>query len=521
MLGSDGYNDKKRIKVDESRRGIAGYVYPMHNKYFVELLPQLNQTNLNLKFATAVAAYVFRLKLDVLDIFEQHRKNLWPIHVGGDRILDCGGICPDDTNIAQLPVWSFHVRHGDVKELKDIYQNRRVFEFKDFYFLASNYAETLIDTAQYSKLPAAIFVASDSDETVDFIKYSCSNSLNSDWPVADIDIDNICSLQVQVPDCRKHHGLKPPCIFASNSTERFRTKHGSHTVAALGGCIGQSCALYYQDILYYQENSPIKHLSKAEALMLNLFESIEDLYFMSTSDTLITQMSSHYSTFASLLIWARLGGMSTNTVKFIDYDLVEAGIIHCTFLHGGFKGTSQVVDGSLRWISFTKRFFEGLSKSEDDIANQIEYRMTMKDSIPHINQELFFKESRRWLGQSDIEQKNNHTFAGECPLQPSDDTRTTIASLINWGADHNEIFHYNQALICWETALNILKKLTKSQKRDLTKEAYDQFEDVLIGNIKAVRNSQLGPYSNGIVEVKKLLSLEGRKLAKMVTKSEF
>ena len=191
-------------------------------------------------------------------------------------------------------------------------------------------------------LPSAVYVASDSLETPDFVDDACADDspFLAHWPA----------------------GVPPPCMFSADPAERFRTEHGSHTVAAGGGCHGNVCAMQWYDILKYQEDGTYTELSKvrrtplpphppphprsvlvllinpaplchppslaflscygaprgplcppvaprvppwppvapcgsqARRMMVSLYEAMEDLYLLSHVSFLVGTMSSHFST---------------------------------------------------------------------------------------------------------------------------------------------------------------------------------------------------------------------------------
>ena len=91
-------------------------------------------------------------------------------------------------------------------------------------------------------LPSAVYVASDSLETPSFVAEACAadSPFLDRWPAA----------------------APRPCLFSADADARFRTEHGSHTVAAGGGCHGNVCALQWYDILKYQQDGTYTELSK-------------------------------------------------------------------------------------------------------------------------------------------------------------------------------------------------------------------------------------------------------------------
>ncbi len=98
-----------------------------------------------------------------------------------------------------------------------------------------------------------MYLASDSLDTPDFIKDACGKRslLTTAWPTA---------------------AVPPPCVFSVDPEDRFRTEHGSHTVAAGGGCHGNVCAMHWYDILKYQNDEGFKAISKPKRMMISLYE---------------------------------------------------------------------------------------------------------------------------------------------------------------------------------------------------------------------------------------------------------
>ena len=67
-------------------------------------------------------------------------------------------------------------------------------------------------------------------------------------------------------------------------------------------------------------------------MMMVLFEAIEDLYLLSHVDVFVAQMSSHFSTVAALLIWARTGAADLSNVLYLDSQLGQSGSNECAYL---------------------------------------------------------------------------------------------------------------------------------------------------------------------------------------------
>ena len=282
QMGPVGFDDSRRVRIQEERRApAAAYHFPLYNPAFSQLFVDFPYPvrNLRHKWAAALGAYVFRPKPDVLALLESRRKAVWPMHLGGDsREPHCNEYCPatnhhqDRDNATRHHnssqpeiVWGVHVRHGDLKALKDVYGNRQVYEFHEYLQAVGQRATDLatttddddddwIDCALEASssvcdgksrgissdrlLPAALYVATDSLETKEFIADACRSDSEfiTTWPEAS----------------KAAYGgghATPPCVFTVNPDDRFRTEHGSHTVAAGGGCHGNVCAMHWYDAL--------------------------------------------------------------------------------------------------------------------------------------------------------------------------------------------------------------------------------------------------------------------------------
>jgi hypothetical protein len=85
---------------------------------------------------------------------------------------------------------------------------------------------------------------------------------------------------------------------------RYRTKHGSHTVAADGACTGDHCSIPWERALEYR-SMPEHSQSKSDRIMRVLVEAAEDLFLLSLCDKLLGTAQSHFSTMAGMLVHAR------------------------------------------------------------------------------------------------------------------------------------------------------------------------------------------------------------------------
>jgi hypothetical protein len=222
ILGENGFDDDNRVKLLESRRGASVYHFPAHDPSFTKIFTKKDTVKYKRhKWASAIAAYVFRIKSSVLDLIESRKLDVWPLFLGGNSVASCGRNCPDKVEGKSPIIWSFHVRHGDVKALKDVYGNRKLFEFTDFMSAAKIKVRKLIEEERYADLPSAIYISSDSVEIADYIENTCNKGI-FDWPQAPMS----GSIQSEI----RTNSI--PCIFSVDYNDRFRTAHGSHTVAA-------------------------------------------------------------------------------------------------------------------------------------------------------------------------------------------------------------------------------------------------------------------------------------------------
>ncbi len=138
----NAYNESARLTMVEIRKGVALYHPPFGLfDYIWSARKALYPGKYDLKgkeahlWASACAAYVFRLKASVVDLFEQRSVALF----GG---LDS--------------IWGLHVRHGDLKALSKVYSYKEIFEFDDFFAAARQLSHVQKST------PKALFIATDS-----------------------------------------------------------------------------------------------------------------------------------------------------------------------------------------------------------------------------------------------------------------------------------------------------------------------------------------------------------------------
>lgn len=270
-----------------------------------------------------------------------------------------------------------------------------------------------------------------------------------------------------------------PDMLSINNSERYRTEHGSHTVAANGGCLrdekynerGMRCALNYEAIVHYQTLEEHRAVPRSVRLMRVLLESIEDIYLLSRCDVMIAQGSSHFSTLASLLLWARTGAKGMiDTVEFLDAKTIQQGFTPTAYLHGmnllnGTNGidNKNVTNGAQRWAIHTNSFISGLPTNIEVNSVRLNFdpwapdaRIKLVQGLPHVLDQLFYIEAKTWLGMA----RYKPTLPGHCPgkIKKGENPVSYAATVINLGVDHLGLSHYGQALQCWKDATQVINE---------------------------------------------------------------
>lgn len=251
-----------------------------------------------------------------------------------------------------------------------------------------------------------------------------------------------------------------------------------------------------------------------------LLEAIEDSFMLSRTNNIVTQGTSHFSSLAILVSWARTGA-DPSSVFFIDGELIESGLMQGSFLHGSLNGTSSIDPKRAfeRWVGYTHRFIEGIQY--DNLEHYKEsgngiypllplgrdsiYRFRVEELLPLVPHNVWEAERPRMMG---LVRANSTVWSGECPLAqiPDQALDQYIVDLINHGADHSND-HPNQAMRCWILADQLMeKKKAKLGSRKFAEEN-GALEEVLTENMAALRNQQMFPYSMGVEQVRKLMVL--------------
>jgi hypothetical protein len=200
-------------------------------------------------------------------------------------------------------------------------------------------------------------VASDSDRTSEVVERACGTKEQALWPLPSGHGKGNGKGQGPGKGQGKGQGQgrgqgqgkgqgQPVCVFTADPSERFRAEHGAHIVAADGGCKpvmvpdpagGRSteklgCAIPYNHVLDYRDDPELNKTPPPQRMMTVLLDAVEDLYLLSFTDVYVAQMSSHFSTVAALLIWARSGAADVSNVLYLDSQLGVSGENECAYL---------------------------------------------------------------------------------------------------------------------------------------------------------------------------------------------
>jgi hypothetical protein len=599
------YNDSARITMAEMRKGIAMYHPPMglldyiwsKGKYPDHAKSELIGKQAYL-WASAVGAYVFRIKPSLIESFERRFNHMFdPVT---SAVADSSSASSYSRIVApsSADVWGVHIRHGDLRALSNIYSYKEIFDFDDYF-------EGLVKmTSKNHYTPDKVFIATDSLEADNieklFVKFAKSykpssgkgtkkkansdddlvnevikdsrrsgdddeaededededdeeededddddededdeedededdeddndeekdfpskNSGNVKKPVASSSSSSSFTTSTDASEIMKKvfYGEKKPVFMTITNDLRYRTEHGSHTVAANGGCFrdenydkkGMRCALNYEAIVHYQALEEHRSVPRPNRMLRVYLESIEDLYILSRCTALIGQGSSHYSTLAALLIVAGHGTKNLdNRLDYLDKRGIASGVTPTAYLHGMnlLNGTNAmdsaaVKSGAQRWTVHSNHFVSGLPADKaGSFGHKVrltfdpwspDNRIHIKDGLPHINDQLFYLEARTWLGSFG---KYKPSLPGHCPGPMSTKEANPlvyIAENINLGVEHLQLSHNSQAMQCWSDAMAALAKLppftgsgpqVEQQNRHL-----EDMKSVANGNMQTMR----------------------------------
>lgn len=488
-LSHNPYNESARVMLSEIRKGVALY-HPPFGLFDYIMSNRGSSYSFNRKslgdkeahvFAAAVAAYAFRLKPELVKVFKDRHAFMFEDKVD--------------------PVWTMHVRHGDLRALSDVYLYRPTFEFEHYFERARQLSHKLKET------PGKLFVATDSMEADEIpsrfdsffkgeSKYSVSGGADDDDEYEeeeeeeyeddeyDMDEDDEEEEEEEVSDAVDEatsiewYGEKKPKAFTIENVKRYRTEHGSHTVAANGGCLrdpsysekGMRCSLNYDIIVKYQGLEEHRSVPRSYRLMRVLLESIEDMFLLSQGDAFVSQGSSHFSTLAALLTFAHTAAVDNpDRVAFVDQKAIEQGFTPSAYLHGMnlLNGTHGVQKGDVkaamqRWVIHTNSFLSGTNSKLVQHSLKLDFdpfgpqmQMTLLRGFPHLPEKSFYLEAKTWLGQT----RYKPVLPGHCPgkIKQGEDVNKYAGVVINLGVDHLEKSHSGQAIQCWKDAIKALE----------------------------------------------------------------
>jgi hypothetical protein len=564
------YNDTDRLMVGEvSRRGVALF-HPPEGLYDYVLTHQVGELGKgaqvrpediagleNNLWVAAVAAYVFRLKPSVVSQYlERYEKDfgrnaprpLWGFHIRhGDlkampkmyryktvfSFDEFFAVARDMSHVTKtMPSRLFLSSDDpDIHHIDDMYRKfamntswsgpdeatteSDIVESKseeddddDLYYDDVDLDKKLKPKKSTSKKSSRQY-----QERSQSSKVACS-SLKSASDIVAKNMENIDTMRVPEydPACRSWYAQdKHPHVFSVGNSHRYRTVHGSHTVAANGGCQkdenydkrGMKCSLEFDMITQYQTNETHLAVPRANRIFRAYAESLEDIYLLSQSDVFFGQGSSYFSTLASYLVWARTGCKDfQNSVVFLDLGHVAEGLHPTAHLHGmnlinsTYGLDPQLVPnaGMARWKIHTDNFLPALQSYAQgqrldfnpwDPKNYM--RLDMKTLLPQLPDYFFYKEARAWRMS-----RYKSIWPGSCPgpKKPDEFIDTYVLETSNMGNAMHDATLPGQALQCWKDARIAVEAEFSSLRAAGDDPASHIFlsnaYDVLKGNIKSL-----------------------------------
>jgi hypothetical protein len=477
------FDDHSRLMRTDLRRSIALY-HPPFDLYNYLSKVQTVSSSVTLHealtkqyhvWSAAVAAFVFRLKTDIIRSFIARNKELFPFT---GALLDTVG--RTSTSGRQGTVWGIHIRHGDLRANRRIYPYKRVFEFNEYFEAARVHSHKVRQSPEY------LYVATDSD-----------------------DISGLHTVYGEFTDLLTMEGWydnKVPSLIVLSNKRRYRTPLGSHAVAAGGGCVVEAklakeglkrCTILPEEA----GKHVLTDVPRSEMMLRIMVESIEDIYLLSLCDIVIGSGSSYYSSVSALLMWAHptvtpVSIVYSDRVLFLDQSQIDNGHIPTAYLPFDHRVDTRdddpntlLTSGSLKWEFETTSFITGLKDSQFQYAGldinpwSPDYRMAMHNKLPQLPDKLFYLESNAWLA----DRPYAPVLRGHCPLpfapKHSSDRRTGgkiveelleyVTSVVNLGVEHYQAEHPNMALKCWYQAADALDQYAAGSQDPRIREAYE------------------------------------------------
>jgi hypothetical protein len=431
-LGYDGYDEQARVMLQQPRRGLSAY-FPTH--------PYRDVEKIRLLWPASLAAYAFRF------LSQPHFPPPLP---------------------AKLPQHCAHIRHGDVKFLDYVYQNKGVYDFED-YFVALR--------AMRGPRPPTIYIATDSVHVDKQLK------IFQDWWMYQDSIISKSSLSdksaktasVGVEDSPlSADSVDPLPSTAIIALPRLRTKYGSHVTAARGGCQQGSCALPYQ---HFDDIKRVRSsYTESDDVYQVVRESLEDIYILTHCSAFVGQASSHLTTISIFLMLYNMGveSYALENIVLLDREGIANGQYESSYLLGTYN-TQMFLSADKGWeryASLQMRFgdTDTTPPTPPDLHADPDLLF-----LPTLSYETFDKIVDRWTAPVFSDAVCNNS--------------TDLQMLINHGVDQSE-WHPAIALACWKIALSIIKI-----NPDLDK----LVEEVVTENMAAVRDKHFQLYYTKLI----------------------
>jgi hypothetical protein len=451
-------------------------------------------------WSAAVAAFIFRLKSDVVKSFIRRNSDIgFPF---SQPLLDKYAPSPltmenglPREEMQKKTVWGIHIRHGDLKFNKQIYSYKRVFQFEEYFEGARAHSHKLGHTPDY------LYVATDSDDIAGLL--TAYNKFNK---------------EIQGSDGGWYGGQKVPAIIVLDNDHRFRTPIGSHAVAAGGGCVLEPklareglkrCTVLPEHVKQYMVND----VPRSEMMMRIMIDAIEDIFLLSLCDVFIGSGSSYYSSVAALLSWANNGDASDNfmnRVLFLEQEELDRGVIATAYLPLDHRVdasdndlNSLLTSGTKKWEFETNSFITGLQNSGFQYESvgfnpwSSKYFMRMEHRLPRLPDRLFYLESKMWLAVVAYVP----VLRGHCPpaFTPNKKNRHTseeqirqqvleyVTAVVNLGVEHYSAEHPNMALICWFNSISAIHEFGSDSTTGAIDNKLKDGYEIAAGNAAAFR----------------------------------
>lgn len=232
---------------------------------------------------------------------------------------------------------------------------------------------------------------------------------------------------VRATGCCRQLTVSPPVTpHAQNVVvlPRFRTPHGSHTVAFLGEV--PALTVPWDVATALPKRTRAQTAADKDAVRT---EAVEDIFLLSTFGALAGQASSHFSVFARLL-----GGAGVASVFYGDWEEVSSGKLANGFFHGQLNTTFALHVPEQRMKVVLARLLNWPVTPRDEPIS-----LSSETLLPNVPKELFRRLSPGWRGEADAARHCNDELADP-------------AEMVNDGADFYTLKNWEMAWACWHRA---------------------------------------------------------------------